>query len=166
MTSTAVVTGFVGQSYTTVQMTTFIQGTTTQHITVNTTINNAFVQMELYPPHVRSMLEVSREAMLSLLDTRDFLGYQLAHAKHSISSEEFRAIASEFLARIQPVEPALLVSKTRALIQLIGDRADSDIVSTVFNCDLEEAEVAIGEVTKEIEQQQMPLFLSSPSSAP
>jgi hypothetical protein len=164
MTQVGVVTGFFSQAYTTV-WNTVIPGTTSQQITVNTTIN-AVVQMELYPPSVRALLSVSREAMLSLLDTRDFLGYQLAHAKGTIGIEEFRAIASDFLARIQPVDPQVLASKTRALIQLIGTRADSDTVSTVFSCELDEAEAAIVEVTNQINHQQMPLLFGSSGDVP
>ena len=88
-------------------------------------------------------MATASEVVHALLDARDFLGYQLARAKGRLSNEEFREIAKKYMVTRRYTDPDELASKTLTLVRLIGARADSDTVSTVFNCEIDEAESAL-----------------------
>jgi hypothetical protein len=161
---TKMIVGTTSQSAT-VRMGTVFSGNagTTVSIESTVTINSTVIQMNLFPAEALSMLYVAREAVLSLLDTRDFLGYQLAHAKGGVDDEEFRAIAARFLRRTKPADQITINEKVRTLVQLVGDRADTDTVSTIFNCEIEEAEAALTAAALQIEHKQIPLLFPVPN---
>lgn len=76
-----------------------------------------------------------RDAICALLDDRDFLGYQLSHAKGTLDDEQFKEIADKYLTHVE-MDDAALMRKIRALIDLIGDRADSDVIATALRVDI------------------------------
>jgi hypothetical protein len=101
-----------------------------------------------YPPS--TTIEVAREALLALLDARDFLGYQLAYSKGLIEKEEFQRIAEPYLKAPEAVDASELLKKVSALVALIGHRADTETVATVLRCDLDDAADALRGVARSI----------------
>jgi len=95
-------------------------------------------------------LAVVREALLRLLDARDFLGYQLARANGAISGVEFKKIAKRYLREPGKTDADQLREKVHVLTQLIGERVDSDTVAVAFHCHLDEAEAALRHVAREL----------------
>jgi hypothetical protein len=88
--------------------------------------------------------EVIREVITALLDARDFLGYQLAHANNCMTDKQLDEIAEQYLKRkTYTIED--LRERIRVLKSLIGDRVDADVISTVFRCDYEKVYKAINE---------------------
>jgi hypothetical protein len=93
--------------------------------------------------HLRHLSNVARDAIIALLDTRDFLGYQLSHANGGMDDAQLEEIAQKYL-KTTTLSPKLLREKVQALRKLIGDRfVDVDVVSTVFRCDIEQAREAL-----------------------
>ncbi|MBM3983055.1 MAG: hypothetical protein FJ304_22835 [Planctomycetes bacterium] len=95
-------------------------------------------------------LEVAREALFSLLENRDFLGYQLAHANGSLSDQEMDAIADAFFGTAPVFDESAVARKAAFLAGIIQERLDPELVSTVFRCELGQAERAIAIATKNI----------------
>jgi hypothetical protein len=85
---------------------------------------------------------VAREVIESLLDNRDFLGYQLALANGCMDEAQFEEIADKYLA-IQTNSDAALAKKSALLAALVPRRFDADLVSVALKCDIEQAERAI-----------------------
>jgi hypothetical protein len=158
MTAATITLGGIILGYQKVEMNTIVRGKTEQTVIVSTTINASFMQLNLFPSSVTDLLAVSRESILSLLDTRDFLGYQLAHANGRIGDDDFREIAAGYLAKIHPADPASLASKVKTLVSIVGSRADTDTVSTVFNCEVDDAERALNEVAMQIGGSSSPML--------
>lgn len=81
---------------------------------------------------------VARKAIIALLDARDFLAYQLSHANGSIDDAELDRIADQYL-RHETWNDQALATEVAELAELIPDRLDAEVVSTVFACDPEQA---------------------------
>ena len=95
------------------------------------------------------MAEVAREAILGLLDTRDFMSYQLSHANGGMSDEQLEEIAQEY-CRPSTWDLAILQDHVRVLHNLISNRLDADVVSTVFQCSFEEARQALEAIERPV----------------
>lgn len=96
-------------------------------------------------------LRIAREAILSLLDHQDFLGYQLAHAKGSVSTEDMERLEDKYLEP-GPHDEAALARRAAFLAGIIPERFDAEVVSIAFRCDLEQAERAINAATERIDE--------------
>ena len=90
--------------------------------------------------------EVARNAILALLEARDFVSYQLSHANGGMSNEQLEEIAQKYCCP-SSWDPTVLQDHVRVLHDLIGDRLDADVVSTVFQCSFEEARQALEAVS-------------------
>lgn len=77
-----------------------------------------------------------RRALVALLNSRDFLGYQLTHANGGMSDEELEGIADEFFHTNEIWSEPDIRAVSKELARLIPDKLDSEILSTVTNCDI------------------------------
>lgn len=89
-----------------------------------------------------AVTQIASEVILSLLDDRDYLGYMVGHARGQIDDTTMEELTSERL-QLSDTENAALVHKVAVLAALIGDRIDSELVATVFRCDVIKAIQAI-----------------------
>jgi hypothetical protein len=101
-----------------------------------------------------ALLSVAKEAIISLLDERDFFGAQLSHVNGEISDDAFEEILDARAAKATHVDREILAQKTARLGMLIKDRIDADVVSTVFSCSLDQARSALGEATAALEMER------------
>jgi len=86
----------------------------------------------------RSETEVIREVIVALLDARDFLAYQITHAKGHMTDKQLDEIATQYLkCKTYTIED--LKKRVDVLRSLIGDKVDVDVISTVFQCDYKQA---------------------------
>jgi len=81
---------------------------------------------------------ILRRALVSLLDARDFLGFQLSHANGLMSESQLDEVSSSYL-KIEVWEDAALADAVTLLASLIPDRLDADVVSTMFSCSVTQA---------------------------
>ena len=85
------------------------------------------------------LVRVAKEAINSLLDDRDALGYMIENARGNITDEDL----TELLAPIEvitPIEDGALRPKVLALAALVGERIDAELVSVAFRCDFAQAD--------------------------
>jgi hypothetical protein len=92
---------------------------------------------------------VVEEAIRALLDARDFLGYQLSHANGNMTDAELDEIADEYLHPPVKRIPGDLRERIRVLKAVLGysaDRLDSEAISLIFRCTLDDAMTALREL--------------------
>src|SRR5262245_9815905 len=77
------------------------------------------------------MLICAREAILSLLDNLDFLGYQLALANGCMDQSQFDELAERYLATHQRSDEDL-ARMAAFLAVLVPNRFDAELVSMAF----------------------------------
>jgi hypothetical protein len=87
----------------------------------------------------REVIDVASEALQSLLDDRDYLGYMVEHAKGRISNEVMDALVAEHVES-RPIADDELRRKVLILAGLVGERLDTELVSAVFRCDFDQAD--------------------------
>lgn len=86
--------------------------------------------------------EVAATAISRLLDWRDYLGLRLSKAWGMLSAKELDAATKQNMAKV-PISDEDLLKKTRALVRLIGPRADIETVFFIFRCPEPQAEQAL-----------------------
>lgn len=91
-------------------------------------------------PSARGVVD---EAIQGLLKSRDFLGLQLDHAWGNITDEDFEQRAQAYLAVKEQGDRATLNDKVRILHWYLSVRLDSETVADIFNCRLDDAELAL-----------------------
>jgi hypothetical protein len=97
---------------------------------------------------------VAKEALLNLLDARDFLGYQLSYANGGMDKETFDAIAAKYLYSVAPTMGDL-ADRIEVLLDLLPpERLDADAVSVMLNCGIDQAEGALTIVASRIRAQR------------
>ena len=89
-----------------------------------------------------------RQIVGSLVNERMFMGYQLSYAKGLIDQDEYRSIAADFL-RLPSVVPDL-EHKALVLAELVPELVDAELVSSVFHCDVGDAERALNRAAKQL----------------
>lgn len=87
-------------------------------------------------------ISIVQRALDNALDARDLMGYKLTHAQGHLDDEEFQEIRDDLGASIES-EPDALLCAAYVLSQMLGDRFDSDVLSMLFRCKLEDATAAI-----------------------
>jgi hypothetical protein len=95
--------------------------------------------------------KIVKEVLVALIKEREFLGYLLSHERGLVSKEDYEDILEEFLWTPQNVPN--LETKVEMLFELIGehqDVLDAELVSTIFHCNLADANQALFNVTKKI----------------
>lgn len=92
---------------------------------------------------------VAAEVIDRLIDCRDYLGLRLSKAWGMLSAKELDEATKQHMAKV-PISDDDLLEKTRVLVRLIGARADTELVSTVFRCTESQAEKALSR-TNEID---------------
>lgn len=97
-------------------------------------------------------LQVAREAILALLDNRDFLGYQLSHAHGTISDEQMDGIVDEHFSKAGSFKEGDAARKAAFLAGIVPERFDAELLSTVLGCDIEQAEKAIAIAAKNLDK--------------
>lgn len=93
--------------------------------------------------------EVVSAALVALIDCRDFLGYQLAHASGQLGDAELERLAEKYL--VEATAPRSELKKAAAvLISLVpANRMDSDLLSVLLRCDLDTAASLLKEYCEE-----------------
>ena len=95
--------------------------------------------------------EVIREALLNLLDARDFLGYQLGRANGCIDDVTFEEVVAGYLLSAPVTDLAVVAGKAEVLLRLLPpERLDSDALSVMLKCDTNVAEAALRVVAQRI----------------
>ena len=112
---------------------------------------------------------VVRRAIVALLDAREFLGYQLTHAQGAIDDAELDDIADKYL-RQDSWSDDELANDVAALAEIISDRLDADVISTVFACDPIQAQrvlkrVAAQDAMRLLSAVEAPSFVGRPRTA-
>lgn len=74
----------------------------------------------------------------SLLDNRDFMSYQLTHAKGHMSDKELDKIATRYFNKKKFTNKEIK-DGIKILRELIGNKVDADIISTIFRIDFNKA---------------------------
>lgn len=88
------------------------------------------------------LVRVAKRSIISLLDERDFLAYQLTHANGGLTDEQLDELAEAYLP-CGDVDVEDVARGAVLLAALVPDRFSADLVSVVFKCELEQAERAI-----------------------
>lgn len=78
--------------------------------------------------------DLIRRALVALLDSRDFLGYQLTHANGGMSDQDLNEIAEDFFSKHEAWDEADIRAVSKELARLIPDRLDFVLLATVTNC--------------------------------
>jgi hypothetical protein len=86
-----------------------------------------------YTPLLKSTFE-------SLLDIRDFLGYQLDHSLGNLSDEAFDDVVKKYLKKPEPVDSRELIKAVELLEFLTDITFDIDTIADIFNVDIDNAE--------------------------
>lgn len=93
---------------------------------------------------VEKALDIVRKVIIALIEARDFLGYQLSHAKGMISDDEMVKITRLYTANLRvPKNPQQVAEELVVIERLMernGNPLDVDLVATMFRCS---ADVAI-----------------------
>lgn len=97
-------------------------------------------------------LRVARDAILSLVENRDFLGFQLAHANGAMSDGDMDIIADKFLSGPRVFDETEVARKAAFLAGIVPEKFDAELVSLVFHCELDEAERAIRNATDNLDR--------------
>jgi len=89
----------------------------------------------LLDPSNFALRDVARETILSLLNTLEFLGYQLSRAEGLMTEEQFeKEIVPEYMVKSSNGDSEL-PEKVRLLSIILGaEKLDGEVVSTVFHC--------------------------------
>jgi hypothetical protein len=98
--------------------------------------------VEIHVSPTFEVLAAAKNALLGLIDARDFLGFQLSQAAGTMPDEAFEALADKYLQTCDWNE-SRLTDLVEALVHLLGDRVDSDLVSVAFKCEIDVAERAL-----------------------
>jgi len=80
-------------------------------------------------------LSVAAQAIRSLIDENEFLGYQLAAERGAVSEEQLEELSKQYLKH-HKWRMEDLVHQISLLVQVVPDRVDSELVGTVFHCDV------------------------------
>lgn len=79
------------------------------------------------------VLNVVHDAIVGLLDARDFLGYQLAHANGEMDDAELAELSKTYLIECKFTDEQL-AERVAVLAAIINERMDADVVATAFRC--------------------------------
>lgn len=96
-------------------------------------------------------IPVVRKAILGLVKSRDFLGFQLDHALGNISEKDFKEYVKSFLTEKTKYNADDLDEEIKDLLRIVEQPLDADVLSEVFNCEIEEAEKALARILQEHE---------------
>ena len=88
--------------------------------------------------------QIISDVIISLLNDRDFLGYQLSHANSGMTDEQLDEIASKYYIKNKMMSYDTLLEKSLTLHNLLGDKLDCDNLSVMLGCDLNEASLVLG----------------------
>jgi hypothetical protein len=104
---------------------------------------------------LRTVEYVFGVALRSLLDARDFLGYQLSHANGGMSDLELDCVAQRYLRKssLSTWEENTLKKYVAVLAKLIPNRLDAEVINTIFNYPIELAsKILVEGATRELEE--------------
>lgn len=95
------------------------------------------------------LIDTAQIALKNLLDARDFLSLQLSCATGGMSEDELNEIAPAYLqTKKWPAQE--LERRTSALVALLREHVDADVVATALRCDLDDAEAALMQVARRL----------------
>jgi hypothetical protein len=89
---------------------------------------------------INSIQPVIKKALTSLLEVRDFLGYQLDNALGNIEEEEFEEIAEQYFSKYIHCDDEQLSKDLMVLMQTSNMTFDADNISAIFRCEIDQAE--------------------------
>lgn len=94
-------------------------------------------------------IQIIREAIVALIHSRDFLGYQLSHANGGMDDAQLDEIATEYLVERHYTDEDL---HTRLVVlkQLVGERLDVEAAATMLQCGVEQVLKAWPKEAKEV----------------
>ena len=101
----------------------------------------------------RKLVQVSDEAISSLIRSRELLALMIEHHSGGISSEEFETRAREYLQKRKRYEPEVLQEKIRVLLSIVSKPLDTEVIAEIFYCELEDAERAIAELARALQSE-------------
>lgn len=90
------------------------------------------------------------EAIQALVESREFLGFQLAYAQGNISEEEFGKHISAYLAEKSKIATEDLSKKISTLYSVLSKPLDSETLSVMFNCEVEDIEQALSNLSTQL----------------
>lgn len=93
---------------------------------------------------LRHANEALAQAVNALLETRDFMGYQLDLAYENLTEEEFNGLAERYLYDACTYDPTDLARRVRVLFDHVRDMEllDAHTIALLFRCSIEQAEAA------------------------
>lgn len=107
---------------------------------------------------VEKVLDVARKVIIALIDARDFLGYQLSHAKGMIPDDEMAKITRLYTANLRvpkdPQQVAADLAVIEGLMETKGFSLDVDLVATMFRCTADVAIEAIEHHKRRVAEQK------------
>jgi hypothetical protein len=83
---------------------------------------------------------VINKTLSLLLRNRDFLGHQLNYKSGNLTSQEFEELISEYLPPTIEYDLDELESEVRLLMDISDLTFNSDQLSVMFNCEIDDAE--------------------------
>lgn len=86
------------------------------------------------------------KAITQLLKNRDFMGYQLDYKSGNIKAKEFQAITKKYLTPPEKVDLIYLKKQIMLLMKVTDKTYNSDELSVMLNCDIEEVEKALDSI--------------------
>lgn len=91
-------------------------------------------------------LETCRQVIKNLLDYRVFISIQMIYGRGGMEKFEFDEYTRDYFDLHTSVKDPRLVDKIKFLFSLLDDYFDSETISMVLNCTIEDAERAMIEV--------------------
>jgi hypothetical protein len=114
-----------------------------------TTTTDASNVVEVHISPAFEVVRVAARAIRSLLKNRDFLGLQLAQAQGCLTEDQLLDASREHMT-LRSWSDDDLRREVAALVYLIREQADADVVSTIFRTDLAQAGRALSFVAKQL----------------
>jgi len=94
----------------------------------------------------KKISNILNKTFSSLLLNRDFLGHQLNHYIGNITEDEFNSIIDQYLMPKNIYDINNLYAEIRLLMNITKLTFDSDQISILFNCEIDDAENAISKI--------------------
>jgi hypothetical protein len=92
---------------------------------------------------LKAVIKTLCDVVLSLLDAREFMAYQLSYANGCMAQERYDEIVSRFLGDYRYMSDQTLASKCAVLYAFIPERLDSDVVAAAFKVEATQAARAL-----------------------
>jgi hypothetical protein len=95
---------------------------------------------------LKRLSSILTTTIFSLLNNRDFLGFQLDYQLGNINEEQFNSIVEKYLIINQNINIKELAKDILLLMKITSIVFDADQISVMFNCDINYAEMALEEI--------------------